>query len=879
MWGTPSVDAACPQGSTLEARAQHGRTLRECCSTAALLWTPETLQRGFMGVFEDWWTDMWRYERTQSTLKLQSSPPPVLWTPMQVKRFRGACPSFDSTQSTHLSVTTFREWMLDKCRRARDVMRTCDVSDMEEREDDDELSRKAWEHFILYIKMAQHVLQHLWKGMPEVFTRRCLCTWFEEDESGHHSDEDHTMDLSHHLLNIDVVCRRRTHELSDADWAEALKRVRYNQTIQEWSGVEWSSPLTYIDSLISNSVSDWFAISVNTDRAQTLWESHMVSFWEPRASAMRAEMGAAEYVQWSVKQWNVEHRIVQDVFVSETCPSIQSMLLDMFWPREWCESLGSSNPDMWSHARHWTTWMQLCRMFHQKADVVHDTLQQNVRARVEALRDGFVTWWMRSVEAHTKAFHGTSAEALDAAVRWTIVWTSWQAQWDDALNLHNTQDRIGACADIIGRMRKPMGAMWSLKREGSDRHVDMLQCLMMHVHKLLVERKYDTHGAVDIKTKLMCAHELQSAEMDAFVTSILSNPVTLLQWVVEYIHDRDRFLEMYRVHLSHRLVSHTTPADFSMDMDMEAQLVGIMKLTGAVKEAASMEIMVNDMNNSFTVQDDHNKHHVTVLTTALWPAGLMDCVHPRQLCVPDVLSTCWDRMHTFIMHAKAYNGRTVEPVWTRGSVELRWTIESRRVRVHMHTLQALICLHMDQHETQKTQKTNQKGVAISALAEACGLELSVLKRLLAPLCISPKGEPSYVLRNITAASRKGKKRRTFQKDDLVCIAPTLPPEKRRAAVLRVKCINFQVAQQQKRIEEVVHVNRQHRIDALVVRLMKTKKHMTQQQLVSDVISQIMASATSFPVKPRAIKLRIEALIERDYLERSEEDNQQLMYLA
>uniref|UniRef100_A0A2K5DDC0 Cullin 4A n=1 Tax=Aotus nancymaae TaxID=37293 RepID=A0A2K5DDC0_AOTNA len=74
--------------------------------------------------------------------------------------------------------------------------------------------------------------------------------------------------------------------------------------------------------------------------------------------------------------------------------------------------------------------------------------------------------------------------------------------------------------------------------------------------------------------------------------------------------------------------------------------------------------------------------------------------------------------------------------------------------------------------------------------------------------------------------------------------------------------------------ERVFQDRQYQIDAAIVRIMKMRKTLGHNLLVSELYNQL-----KFPVKPGDLKKRIESLIDRDYMERDRDNPNQYHYVA
>ncbi|KAF2608638.1 hypothetical protein F2Q68_00044651 [Brassica cretica] len=82
--------------------------------------------------------------------------------------------------------------------------------------------------------------------------------------------------------------------------------------------------------------------------------------------------------------------------------------------------------------------------------------------------------------------------------------------------------------------------------------------------------------------------------------------------------------------------------------------------------------------------------------------------------------------------------------------------------------------------------------------------------------------------------------------------------------------------ERKKVVEYVNNDRRYAIEASIVRIMKGKKVLGHEQLVSECVKQLSGM---FKPDVKAIKTRIEELIARDYLERDKMNPNMFRYLA
>jgi len=94
--------------------------------------------------------------------------------------------------------------------------------------------------------------------------------------------------------------------------------------------------------------------------------------------------------------------------------------------------------------------------------------------------------------------------------------------------------------------------------------------------------------------------------------------------------------------------------------------------------------------------------------------------------------------------------------------------------------------------------------------------------------------------------------------------------------IRINQVQHQETKEEKdEVNAKVLLERQYAIDATVVRIMKARKKLSHNLLLTEVFKQL-----KFPLNSLDVKKRIESLIERDYLERENEDSESFyVYLA
>mmetsp|Transcript_8191 Transcript_8191/g.26036 ORF Transcript_8191/g.26036 Transcript_8191/m.26036 type:complete len:758 (+) Transcript_8191:55-2328(+) len=337
---------------------------------------------------------------------------------------------------------------------------------------------------------------------------------------------------------------------------------------------------------------------------------------------------------------------------------------------------------------------------------------------------------------------------------------------------------------------------------------------------------------------------------DDQVENLLAKMVELFS----FLQDKDLFAEIYRNQLSKRLLYETSASD-----DAEKSMIQKLKMKCGAQFTSKLEGMITDLTLASEFQRDFREHceqlpdgktalggidfNVTVLTTGFWPSYQVQDAN----LVPEM-------QKAIQVFQNFYNGRTqhrrLQWIHSLGQATIAAKLSGRRHDLIVNSYQAIILLLFTKTEKGETHD-------LSFIQSTTGLDMAMTKKLLATLTIS-----KYKILSKSGDAKTIEDGATFTPNDgfqcphrKIKIPPPIAEE----------------THNKERVEE----DRSIAIEAAIVRIMKMRKQLSHQQLVTEVLTQL----AFFKPNPKLIKQRIEHLIEREYLERDPNQASMYRYLA
>ncbi|ERE90280.1 cullin-4A [Cricetulus griseus] len=282
-----------------------------------------------------------------------------------------------------------------------------------------------------------------------------------------------------------------------------------------------------------------------------------------------------------------------------------------------------------------------------------------------------------------------------------------------------------------------------------------------------------------------------------------------------FIHGKDVFEAFYKKDLAKRLL-----VGKSASVDAEKSMLSKLKHECGAAFTSKLEGMFKDMELSKDIM-----------------------VHFKQMVrLQEVFKTFYLGKHS---------GRKLQWQTTLGHAVLKAEFKEGKKEFQVSLFQTLVLLMFNEGD----------GFSFEEIKMATGIEDSELRRTLQSLAC---GKARVLIK-----SPKGKE---VEDGDKFIFNGDFKHK-----LFRIKINQIQMketVEEQVSTTERVFQDRQYQIDAAIVRIMKMRKTLGHNLLVSELYNQL-----KFPVKPGDLKKRIESLIDRDYMERDKDSPNQYHYVA
>ncbi len=319
--------------------------------------------------------------------------------------------------------------------------------------------------------------------------------------------------------------------------------------------------------------------------------------------------------------------------------------------------------------------------------------------------------------------------------------------------------------------------------------------------------------------------------------------------IFQHIKDKDLFENHYRSKFAKRLLNSSSVAD-----EIERSMIRKIKQESGYHFVSKLEGMLHDMGNSKAHMDEYKNTSnfaesaievkVDVLTSGFW------ITQEQAPCkLPPQIQACRDAYSTFFLNK--HQGQKL--VWHNylGNAEIRGSFPSGKKEFIVSTYQMCILMLFNEKDTH----------SLDEIREATDIPENELRRHLLSLC-TPK----------LKILEKNSKTKHITPTDVFTFNAQFTSKYRKIKVpLIVASREGGVDSVGKENDDVLPSNleedRKHQAEAAIVRILKSRKILSHNELISEVMRQLMSRFV--PTNPY-IKKRIESLIEREYIKRNVE---------
>ncbi|CDW52179.1 cullin 3 [Trichuris trichiura] len=360
---------------------------------------------------------------------------------------------------------------------------------------------------------------------------------------------------------------------------------------------------------------------------------------------------------------------------------------------------------------------------------------------------------------------------------------------------------------------------------------------------------------------------------DTELESIIDKAMVLFR----LLQDKDIFERYYKQHLGKRLLNSRTVSD-----DAEKSVISKLRTECGCQFTNKIEGMFKDVQLSATFMKLYREERekgpsssseveisASILTTGFWPT-----TNPSPNCIiPRAVETTFEKLKTLYLNNHSGRSITLQP--HLGTVDINAYFYPRG---------------NDHFDATGSQVQCQKHILCVSTYQMCVLMLFNRKACLTYKQIeSETGIVERDLKRTLLSLTAGK-----PKQRVLCRLPTVDdPSKRIGAEdkfwvndsfssrlhrVKIPTLSSRMDQEPEEQEMRQKIDDQRRleVEAAIVRIMKARKSLRHDALITEVIGQLKGRFVPFP---GMIKMRIESLIDRDYLSRDAKDHKVYRYVA
>ncbi|TKR80929.1 hypothetical protein L596_014900 [Steinernema carpocapsae] len=369
---------------------------------------------------------------------------------------------------------------------------------------------------------------------------------------------------------------------------------------------------------------------------------------------------------------------------------------------------------------------------------------------------------------------------------------------------------------------------------------------------------------------------------DAQAEVILDKSMVLFR----FLQEKDVFERYYKQHLAKRLLLQKAISD-----DSEKAMISKLKTECGCQFTSKLEGMFKDMEVSQNIMGEYREYqerqggsaggidmYVRVLTKVYWPTQNVPMCQ-----LPPSAADAFNQFEAFYLNK--HNGRKLALNPGLGYADVKAIFYGASAAVNDEQSQQEEQAGPSSRQNSGRRKEEHKILQVNTYQMVVLLRFNERTRYTFEELLQDTQIPERELKRSLASMAMGKtsqrvlcrrgRGKEIENEDEFSVNEGFSSKLTR---IRIQMVSGRgdTEPERKETRKKVDDDRKHEVEAAIVRVMKARKKLLHNQLITEVTDQLKARFLPDPV---LIKKRIESLIDREYLERDRTDHRSYSYLA